>query len=171
MRVNVKKLTVLTNWMFMVRGSRVMVSFGFKVNFCIEKPIHGVLTWSHYRMDECNIWIADEIDMTPLQVRYSLGKFLPQTRSGTSSTIISYTMEQSVWGTWISCSYDGGVALRFWGPRSLLGSSTWSNSLITGNCTDASAWKHVLIFPPYKNNMYFLSLDEFDQSTKIMTVN
>ena len=33
---------------------------------------------------------------------------------------------------------DGGVALRLWGLRSLLGSSTWSNSLITGDYPAAS---------------------------------
>ena len=48
----------------------------------------------------------------------------------------------------------GGVALRLWGPRSLLGSSAWSNSLITGNYPDASARRHVPLFPAYKNNIY-----------------
>ena len=48
-----------------------MISFGFKVIFCIEKQFPGVLTCSHYSMDKCDIWIVDEIDMTPLQVRYS----------------------------------------------------------------------------------------------------
>ena len=48
----------------------------------------------------------------------------------------------------------GGVALRLWGPRSLLGSSTWSNSLITGYYPVASARRHVLMFPVYKNNIY-----------------
>ena len=33
----------------------------------------------------------------------------------------------------------GGVALRLWGLRLLLGSSTWSNSLITGDYPAASA--------------------------------
>ena len=61
-------LQVLTNRMFMVRGSRVMISFGFKVIFCIEKQFHMVLTWSDYSMDKCDIQIADEMDMTPLQV-------------------------------------------------------------------------------------------------------
>ena len=32
--------------------------------------------------------IVDEMDMTLLQVRYSWGKFLTQTQSGTPSTII-----------------------------------------------------------------------------------
>ena len=36
-----------------------------------------------------------------------------------------------------------------WGPRWKLSSSTWSNSLITGNYRTASARRHVLIFPPY----------------------
>ena len=48
-----------------------MISFGFKVIFCIEKQFSGVLTWSHFSMDKCNILIVDEMDMTPLQVRYS----------------------------------------------------------------------------------------------------
>ena len=87
---------VLTNQLFMMRGSRVMISFGFKVIFCFEKQFPVVLTWSHYSMDKCNLWIADEMDMTPLQVRYSWGKFLPQTQSGTPSTII-YTRRWSSW--------------------------------------------------------------------------
>ena len=56
--------------------------------FSIEKQFHGVLTWSENSMDKCNIWIPDEMDMTPFQVRYSWGKFLPQTQSGTPPTII-----------------------------------------------------------------------------------
>ena len=75
-------------------GSRLMISFGIKVIFCIEKQFHWVLTWSDYSMDKCTIWIADETDMTPLQVRYPWGKYLPQTKSGTPSTIV-YTPKNS----------------------------------------------------------------------------
>ena len=78
--------------MFMVRGSRVMISFG---HFCIERHFPVVLTWSHYSMDKYNIWIVDEMDMIPLQFRYSWGKFLTQILSGTPSTII-YTR----WNSW-----------------------------------------------------------------------
>ena len=78
--------------MFIVKGSRVMISFG---HFCIEIHFPGVLTWSHYSMDKCNIWIVDEMDMTPHQARYSWGKFLIQILSGTPSTII-YTW----WNSW-----------------------------------------------------------------------
>ena len=35
------------------------------------------------------------------------------------------------------------------------GSSTWSNSLIIGNYLDAIAREHVLMLPPYKNNICF----------------
>ena len=67
------------------------------VIFCIEKQFPGVLTWSHYSMVKCNIWIVDEMDMTPLQVGYSWGKFQHRLK-------YLYTMEQLVWGTWMSCS-------------------------------------------------------------------
>ena len=51
----------------------------------------------------------------------------------------------------------GGVALRLWGPRSKLGSSTWINSLITDNYPAVSAQRHVLMFPPYTiSKMIFL---------------
>ena len=79
-----------TNRKFMVRDCRLMISFGFEVTFYIEKQFHGVHTWSDYSMDKYDIWIADEMDMTPLQVRYWWAKFLPQSRSGTPSTI-TYT--------------------------------------------------------------------------------
>ena len=52
----------------------------------------------------------------------------------------------------------GGVALTLWGPRSKPGSSTWSNSHITGNYPDASARRHVLTFPQYKNTISLKSL-------------
>ena len=48
----------------------------------------------------------------------------------------------------------GGVAFILWGPRSNVGSSTWSNALITGIYPAVSARRHVLMFPPYKNNIY-----------------
>ena len=48
----------------------------------------------------------------------------------------------------------GGVAWRLWGPRSLLGYSIWSNSLITGKYPDASARRDVLMIPTYKNNVF-----------------
>ena len=48
----------------------------------------------------------------------------------------------------------GGVALRYWDPRTLLGSSTWNNSFIAGNYRDASARRHVVVFSPYKNHIY-----------------
>ena len=41
----------LTNRMFMVRGSRVTISCGFKVEFCIEKSLHGVFAWADYLVD------------------------------------------------------------------------------------------------------------------------
>ena len=40
-----------------------------------------------------------------------------------------------------------------WGSRSKPGSSTWSNSLITGNYPAARARKHVLMFPSYKTKL------------------
>ena len=46
----------------------------------------------------------------------------------------------------------GRVALRLWSPGSKVNSSTWCNSLITGNYPAANARKLVLMFPPYKNN-------------------
>ena len=63
--------------------------------FCIEKQISGVLTWSQYLMDKCNMWIVDEMDMTSIQVCCSWGKFMIQTQNDTPSTII-YTR----WGSW-----------------------------------------------------------------------
>ena len=77
-----------------------MISFGFKVIFCIEKQFPRVLSWSHY-----SIWIVDEMDMTPLQVRYSWGKFPTQTQSGTPSTIIYARWSSWAWETWMSCFY------------------------------------------------------------------
>ena len=47
---------VLTKWMFVVRGSRRMISFGFKVTFCIEKQFQGDLSWSDCSTDKCSIW-------------------------------------------------------------------------------------------------------------------
>ena len=69
--------------------------------FALKNQFHGVLTWSHYWMDKYDIWVADEMDMTPLQVRYSWGKFLPQTLSGTPLTII-YTRCSS-WHEGLGC--------------------------------------------------------------------
>ena len=40
--------------------------------------------------------------------------------------------------------------LMFWGPRSKLGSDSWSNSLIATIYPAAIARRHVLKFPPYK---------------------
>ena len=45
----------------------------------------------------------------------------------------------------------GRVALRLWDLCSKLGSSTWSNLLITDIYPAVSAWRHVPMFPPYKN--------------------
>ena len=88
----------------MVRGSRAMISLGFKVIFCIEEQFPGVVTWSHYSMDRCKIWIMDEMDMTPLQVRYPWGV------SNTDSKWYSFNyylcrVEQLPRGTWMSCYY------------------------------------------------------------------
>ena len=52
----------------------------------------------------------------------------------------------------LSITAGGRVALRLWGPRLLLGSSTWSNSLKTANYPAASAQRHVLMFPAYNND-------------------
>ena len=52
----------------MVRGSRVTILFGFKVEFCVEKLFHGVFVGSDYSADKCIIRITYEMDMTPLQV-------------------------------------------------------------------------------------------------------
>ena len=51
-----------------VRGSRVTISYGFKVEFCVEKLFHGDFALSDYPADKCTIRITDEMDMTPLQV-------------------------------------------------------------------------------------------------------
>ena len=67
---------VLANRMFMMRGSRLMTSFGFKVIFALKNNSIVFFIWLHYSMDKCDIWIADEMDMTSLQVRHSLGKCL-----------------------------------------------------------------------------------------------
>ena len=61
----------------------------------------------------------------------------------------------------------GRIALRLWGRRSLLGSSIWRNALITSNYPDASARRHVLMFPPYKNNMIFIQY-KVDELTEDM---
>ena len=53
----------------------------------------------------------------------------------------------------------GGVTLRLWAPRSILGSSTWSNSLNTGNHLAASTRRHVLMFLPYKK-WYVLTIQK-----------
>ena len=47
--------------------------FGFKVNFLRQKQFHGVLACSDRSRDRCNIWIPDEMDMTPLRVSYWRG--------------------------------------------------------------------------------------------------
>ena len=78
----------LTNRMLMVRVSRVTISCGFKVEFCVEKWFHGVFAWSDYFVDKCTSRITDEMDMTPLQVSCWRGKFLRRTQSDTPSTII-----------------------------------------------------------------------------------
>ena len=57
-----------TNRMLMVRGSRVKISCGFKVEFCVEKLFHGVFASSDYSADKFTVRITDEMDMTPLQV-------------------------------------------------------------------------------------------------------
>ena len=74
--------------MRMVRGSRVTISCGLKVKFCVEKWFHGVFAWSDYSAEKCTIRITDEMDMTPLQVSCWRGKFLRRTQSGPPSTII-----------------------------------------------------------------------------------
>ena len=89
----------------MVRGSPGTISCGFKVELCVEKYFHGVFAWSYYSADKCNVWITDEMDMTPLQVSCWRGKFLRQAQSGTPSTINLYMMKLSAWQTWMSCSY------------------------------------------------------------------
>ena len=53
---------------------------------------------------KCIIWIASEMDMTPFQVSGCRGKFTPQTRSGTPSTIHKYTMGQLAWRMSCSCA-------------------------------------------------------------------
>ena len=53
----------------------------------------------------------------------------------------------------LDVGHKGGrrkVSLRFWGPGSKLGSDSWSDSLIVGIHPAASAWRHVLMSPPYK---------------------
>ena len=57
---------VLRNRMFMVR---LLISFGFKVSLCVEN-VYVFFAWSRYSMDKFNKWIADEIDVTLLRVRY-----------------------------------------------------------------------------------------------------
>ena len=37
----------------MVRGSRVTISCGFKVEFCVEKQFRGVFAWSANSTDKC----------------------------------------------------------------------------------------------------------------------
>ena len=51
----------------MVRGSRVKISCGFKVELCVDKYFHGVFAWSDYSADKFTIRITDEMDMTLLQ--------------------------------------------------------------------------------------------------------
>ena len=47
-------------------------------------------------MDEYNIWIVNEMDMTPIQVHYPWGKFQAQTQSGTPSTTVLSVHDETV---------------------------------------------------------------------------
>ena len=69
-------------------------------------------------MDKCDVWIADEMDITPLQVRYSWSKIPPQMQSGTPLIII-YT-RWSIWHEGLECHVPMGVV----GWRLLLVDST-----------------------------------------------
>ena len=92
--------------MLVVRGSRVTISCGFKVEFCLTKWFHGVFAWSDYSADKCTIRITDEMDMTPLQVSCWRGKFLRRTQEWYSFNYYLYMMEQSALRTWVwhSCA-------------------------------------------------------------------
>ena len=142
-----------TNQMCMVRGSRLMISFGSKGIFRIEKQFHLVLTSSDYSIDKCNIWIADEIDMTPLQVRYSRSKFLPQTQSGTPSTINLYPMKQSAWLIWMSCACECKTAvsplLTHW--RNCLHYTIYVEVIYT---VRALLGFLVVMYPPWLSHIY-----------------
>ena len=90
-----------------------------KKSFLHWKQFPGILTWSHYSKDKYDIWIVDEMDMTPLQVRYSWGKFLTQIQSGTPSTII-YTR----WSSWqkrLGCHAPIGSSLAHLTTRFIMG--------------------------------------------------
>ena len=90
----------------MVRGSRVTISCGFKVEFCLTKQFHGVFAWSDYSADKCTIRITDEMDMTPLQGSCWRGKFLRRTQEWYSFNYYLYTIEQwalRIW-VWHSCA-------------------------------------------------------------------
>ena len=62
---------------------------GFLVALKSNYVLENYSTGSDYSTDKCCIWIADEMDMTPLQ-----GSCV-----GTRSTVYLYTMEQSASGT------------------------------------------------------------------------
>ena len=81
----------------MVKGKPIKISCRFKVKFYVKKKkyFHGVLAWSDYWTDKYNLWIANEMDMTPLQVSCRRGKFLPHAQSGTPTS-----------------THDGAVSVR-----------------------------------------------------------
>ena len=91
----------------MVRGSRVMISFGFKVIFCTEKKpsslgflLSQITRWINVIYESRMKWTRHHS-----QIRFPWGKFPPQTQKWYSFIYYLYTMEQLAWWTWMSFSY------------------------------------------------------------------
>ena len=93
--------------------------------FAFKNDLMGFLVWSHYSMDKCNIWIADEIDMTPLPSSLFMRKVsTTDSKWESPSHVINlYTMEQLAWCTWMSCSYwkyRHGSTKNIFSPHNLI---------------------------------------------------
>ena len=97
--------------MLMVRGSRVTISCGFKVEFYVEKQFRRVFAWSANSTDKCIIRITDEMDMTPFQISCWTGKFLRRTQEWYSFNYYLYAIEQWALRTWVWCSYGDDLPM------------------------------------------------------------
>ena len=124
---------ILTNQMSRVKGSRLVI-FLFDLNsfFALKNNSTEflLLTWSDKSMDKCDIWVADELDMTTVTVRYWWSKFLSQTQGGNPSAII-YTQWSS---RHEALAYPAPMfrenAYREW-PEILYADASWPPSELT----------------------------------------
>ena len=86
------------------------------------------------------------MDMTPLQVSCWRVKFLRRAQSGTPSIINLYTMKQSVWRPWKSCSYghykcgEQHVWHHIWGIYGHTGRRHQPNTLTAWYGRQCNSW-------------------------------